>query len=59
MLGLREGKLVFDLPGHAVSEEILAELYAQFEYELALVEAPVAPQEQLPPAKQEVRVGCA
>ena len=59
VLGLREGKLVFDLPGHAVSEDILAELYAQFEYELALVEAPVAPQEQLPPAKQEVRVGCA
>jgi phosphonate transport system ATP-binding protein len=59
VLGLREGKLVFDLPGHAVSEDILAKLYAQFEYELALEEAPVAPQEQLPPAKRETRVGCA
>jgi phosphonate transport system ATP-binding protein len=59
VLGLREGKLVFDLPGHAVSEDILAKLYAQFEYELAQVEAPVAPQEQLPAAKRENRVGCA
>jgi len=59
VLGLREGKLVFDLPGHAVSEDILAKLYAQFEYELAQVEAPVAPQEQLPVAKRETRVGCA
>lgn len=59
VLGLRDGKLVFDLPGHAVSEEILAKLYAQFEYELAQVEAPATLQEQLPPAKQEIRVGCA
>jgi hypothetical protein len=42
-----------------VSEEILAKLYAQFEYELAQVEAPVALQEQLPAAKREIRVGCA
>jgi phosphonate transport system ATP-binding protein len=59
VLGLREGKLVFDLPGHAVSEDILAKLYAQFEYELTQVEALVAPQEQLPAAKRENRVGCA
>jgi hypothetical protein len=38
---------------------MLAKLYAQFEYELAQVEAPVAPQEQLPAAKRENRVGCA
>jgi phosphonate transport system ATP-binding protein len=58
VLGLREGKLVFDLPGHEVTPERLAHLYAQFEYELSQVEAPVAP-EELPPAKREVRVGCA
>jgi phosphonate transport system ATP-binding protein len=58
VLGLREGKLVFDLPGHEVTSERLAHLYAQFEYELAQVEAPVV-SEELPPAKREVRVGCA
>jgi len=59
VLGLRDGKLIFDLPGHAVSEEILAKLYAQFEYELAQVDVPVSPQDDLPPAKREIRVGCA
>jgi phosphonate transport system ATP-binding protein len=58
VLGLREGKLVFDLPGHEVTSERLAHLYAQFEYELAQVEALVV-SEELPPAKREVRVGCA
>jgi len=58
VLGLREGKLVFDLPGYEVTPERLAHLYAQFEYELAQVDAPVTP-EELPPAKREIRVGCA
>lgn len=58
VLGLREGKLVFDLPGHEVSQEKLAHLYAQFEYELAQVDPPVVP-EELAPAKREIRVGCA
>ena len=58
VLGLREGKLVFDLPGHEVTPERLAHLYAQFEYELAQVDAAATPQD-LPPAKREVRVGCA
>ncbi len=58
VIGLREGKLVFDLPGHEVSQDKLAHLYAQFEYELAQVDAPVVP-EALPPAKREIRVGCA
>ncbi len=61
VLGLREGKLVFDLPGHAVTQEKLAELYAQFEYELARVDAPVALTEGkvIPVSKREIRVGCA
>lgn len=58
VIGLREGRLVFDLPGHEVSQERLADLYAQFEYELAQVETPPAAQE-LSPAKREIRVGCA
>ena len=58
VIGLREGKLVFDLPGHEVSQEKLADLYAQFEYELAQVEAPAA-LDELSPAKREIRVGCA
>lgn len=58
VLGLRDGKLLFDLPGQDVTQERLAELYAQFEYELVSVEnAPVLT--ELPLAKAEVRVGCA
>lgn len=58
VIGLRDGKLVFDLPGHAVTAEHLAELYAQFEYELAQVDRPVA-LEDVALAKREIRVGCA
>lgn len=58
VIGLREGRLVFDLPGHEVTQERLVDLYAQFEYELAQVETPPAAQE-LSPAKREIRVGCA
>jgi len=58
VIGLREGRLVFDLPGHEVSQERLADLYAQFEYELAQVGTPAAT-EALSPAKREIRVGCA
>lgn len=58
VLGLREGKLVFDLPGHAVTAEHLADLYAQFEFELAQVDSPVTV-EDIPLAKREIRVGCA
>ncbi|MDN3987654.1 phosphonate ABC transporter ATP-binding protein [Zwartia vadi] len=58
VLGLRDGKLVFDLPGHAVTEEILANLYAQFEYELAQVDVSLPREDKLPAANREVRVGC-
>lgn len=58
VLGLRDGKLVFDLPGHAVTEEILANLYAQFEYELAQVDVSPPHEDKLPAANREVRVGC-
>jgi phosphonate transport system ATP-binding protein len=58
VIGLRDGRLVFDLPGHEVSQERLADLYAQFEYELAQVETP-AVTEELTAAKREIRVGCA
>lgn len=57
VLGLRDGKLLFDLPGKEVTQERLAELYAQFEYELASVEHPPVLAE-MPAAKAEVRVGC-
>jgi phosphonate transport system ATP-binding protein len=58
VLGLRDGKLVFDLPGSAVTAAHLADLYAQFEYELAQVDGPVA-LEDVALAKREIRVGCA
>lgn len=34
IVGLREGKLAFDLPAGSVTPELLARLYAQFEHEL-------------------------
>jgi phosphonate transport system ATP-binding protein len=51
VIGLREGELVFDLPGAEVTRERLAALYAQHEHELAAtapapaVEAPAPPVE--------------
>jgi phosphonate transport system ATP-binding protein len=35
VIGLREGRLAFDLPASDVTRELLAQLYAQFEHELA------------------------
>lgn len=58
VLGLRDGRLVFDLPGKEVTQERLAELYAQFEYELAQVDLPQTISD-VPPVKREIRVGCA
>lgn len=58
VLGLRDGRLVFDLPGKEVTQECLAELYAQFEYELAQVDLPQTISD-VPPVKREIRVGCA
>ena len=58
VLGLRDGRLVFDLPGKEVTQEHLAELYAQFEYELAQVDFPQTTSD-MPPVKREIRVGCA
>lgn len=58
VLGMRDGKLVFDLPGHAVTPEHLAHLYAQFEYELAQVDAP-RPLLDVQQVKQQIRIGCA
>jgi phosphonate transport system ATP-binding protein len=34
VIGLRDGKLVFDLPSSEVSKELLADLYRQHEHEL-------------------------
>ena len=58
VLGLRDGKLIFDLPGHAVTEDILSDLYAQFEYELAQVDVLMPHEDKLPVANREIRVGC-
>jgi phosphonate transport system ATP-binding protein len=35
IVGLRDGALAFDLPAAAVTRDVLARLYAQFEYELS------------------------
>jgi phosphonate transport system ATP-binding protein len=41
VIGLREGRLMFDLPGHEVTKARLAALYAQHEHELAQTAAAV------------------
>lgn len=44
VIGLREGTVAFDLPGHEVTRTRLAQLYAQHEHELvATVPEPAAP----------------
>jgi phosphonate transport system ATP-binding protein len=48
VLGLRDGRVAFDLPAAEVTRERLAELYAQFEHEL--VAAPSAVALTSPPA---------
>ena len=40
VIGLRDGGCVFDLPAHEVTQQRLAELYAQHEHELADVAGP-------------------
>jgi phosphonate transport system ATP-binding protein len=35
VVGLREGRLAFDLPAARVTQALLAELYDQYEHELA------------------------
>ncbi|NBW00937.1 MAG: ATP-binding cassette domain-containing protein [Betaproteobacteria bacterium] len=40
VIGLREGGCAFDLPAHQVTQQRLAELYAQHEHELADVAGP-------------------
>jgi phosphonate transport system ATP-binding protein len=57
VLGLRDGKLMFDLPGHEVTREALAELYAQFEYELAQDQTPAVLAE-VAHDKRDICVGC-
>jgi phosphonate transport system ATP-binding protein len=34
IVGLREGQLLFDLPSDQVTQQLLAQLYAQHEHEL-------------------------
>lgn len=58
VLGLRDGKLVFDLPGSEVTQERLAQLYAQFEYELSQDAAPPSDTHAVE-TRREIRVGCA
>jgi phosphonate transport system ATP-binding protein len=53
VLGLREGRLVFDLPSGEVTKERLADLYLQFEHELAGVAAPVI---DLPAAPEPAKI---
>jgi phosphonate transport system ATP-binding protein len=53
VLGLREGRLVFDLPSSEVTKERLADLYHQFEHELAGVAPPVI---DLPAAPEPAKI---
>lgn len=48
VIGLRDGRLAFDLSSERVSRSILAELYAQFEHELAGLAGPVIDQPEVP-----------
>lgn len=54
VIGLRDGKLVFDLPSAQVTPAILAALYAQFEHELS--GAPSTPVIDTPPDPQPAKV---
>jgi phosphonate transport system ATP-binding protein len=49
VIGLREGRVAFDLPGSEVTPSRLAELYAQFEHELSelrptVIDTPASPE---------------
>lgn len=53
ILGLRDGRLAFDLPAAEVDHDRLARLYASFEHELQAVPVPVSP--GLPAARPVMR----
>lgn len=53
ILGLRDGRLAFDLPAAEVDGDRLARLYASFEHELQVVPVPVSP--GLPAARPVMR----
>jgi phosphonate transport system ATP-binding protein len=54
VVGLREGRQVFDLPAHQVTRTLLAQLYDQYEHELT---GP-APSEPFPAAPQPAVMHC-
>ena len=56
IVGLRDGKLQFDLPSHEVTRERLAALYAQHEHEL--LDAPLPPGNDAPGSKQPAAMYC-
>ena len=56
VIGLRDGRLAFDLPAREVTRELLARLYAQFEHELA--GAPPAAGDGPPEAPQPAVMHC-
>jgi phosphonate transport system ATP-binding protein len=58
IIGLRDGRLVFDLPAEQVSPERLAHLYDQHEHELRSEALPVALQEATPAAPAPVVMHC-
>jgi phosphonate transport system ATP-binding protein len=55
ILGLREGRLMFDLAAAEVTPELLARLYAQHEDELHGGAAPAAPEPAAPPVAMQCR----
>jgi phosphonate transport system ATP-binding protein len=57
IVGLREGRLVFDLPAAEVTRERLAQLYAQHEHEL-VAPAPALPAQESAPPPAPVVMHC-
>jgi phosphonate transport system ATP-binding protein len=56
-VGLREGRLVFDLPAAEVTRERLAQLYAQHEHEL-VAPAAAMPADEPDPVTAPVVMHC-
>lgn len=57
IIGLRDGKLAFDLPAQSVTREVLAQLYDQFEHELR-GDVPPMPEPELPVAPSPAAMHC-
>jgi phosphonate transport system ATP-binding protein len=57
-VGLRDGRVVFDLPSAQVTQPLLAQLYAQFEHELRGDAPTAAPLDEAPTPAQPAVMHC-